>query len=227
MNERKTRRRLISIAGIILIVSSIACQLLVTIYAWRQERINKWSLEIPLDMSRTNTYKKSFTPATPYYLCFARFKMRGPVTEEFADYRSVSGGNVPDELIRNIFSQMPFEVSWSLLDGEQKICSGVFLSSDICAWVYPTYVYYTYSSYTQKGSGNLEPHKEYSFIGNVEQPCEALNGLNPILELRREASYKARGAAIRTLSRSVPAFLLGGILLLVGTVKNRSKFRSN
>lgn len=144
------------------------------------------------------------------------------MTEQFADYRSVSGGNVPYDLIRNIFSQMPFKVSWRLLDGEKEICSGVFLSSEISAFVYPNYVYYTFSSYTQKGLGNLEPFREYSFIGNVEQPCETLNKLNPMLEFRRGASYKERGAAIRTLFRSVPAFLLGLILLLI-VIKNHSQ----
>ena len=165
-------------------------------------------------MSKTNTYKKSVTPATPYYSCFARFSMRGPVTEQFADYRSIAGGNVPDDLIRNIFSQMPFKVSWQVLDGEKEICSGVFLSSDINVWVYPTYVLYTYSRYSQKGTGNLEPFREYLFIGNVEQPCGDLNELNPKLEFRSEGKNMLRAIAKRTLIMSVPAFLLGAILLI-------------
>jgi hypothetical protein len=172
-------------------------------------------------MGKTITYKKSFTPVTPYYSCFARFSMRGPVTEQFADYRSIGGGNVPDDLIRNTFSQMPFKVSWQLLNGEKEICSGVFLSSDINAWVYPTYVLYTYSSYTQKGLGNLEPFREYSFIGNVEQPCGDLNELNPKLEFRREASYKHRGIAIRTLFMNVPACILGVFLFYLGHDKKK------
>lgn len=224
MSKHKTLQRLILIAAISLLVLSIARQLLVTINAWRQERINKWSVKIPLDMMNTYTHKKSFTPAMPYYECYARFSMRGPVLDEFADYRSVSGGNVPNELVRNIFSQMPFKVSWRLLNGEKEICSGVFLSSEISAFVYPDYVLYTFSSYTIKGLGNLEPFREYSFIGNVEQPCdEALNRLSPTLEFRRGVSYKARAAAIRNLYTSVPVFLLGLILLCIGVVKNRSQ----
>jgi hypothetical protein len=212
------------IAGFCLIVSSIAGQLLVTINAWRQERINKWCIEIPLDMVVAFPKIKSFTPATPYYGCYARFTMRGPVIEQFADYRSISGGNVPDELVRDIFSQDPFKVSWRLLNGEKEICSGVFQSSEISAFVYPDYVLYTYPSYTQKGLGNLEPFREYSFIGKVEKPCnEALNALNPTLEFRRGGSYKARAAAIRTLYTSVPAFLLGLILLCMAVVKKRSE----
>jgi hypothetical protein len=204
-------------------VSSITLQLLATIPTWRQERINKWSIEIQLDMSKTNTYTKSFTTEEPYYSCFARFSMRGPVTNQFAKYRHIGGGNVPDELIRNMFSQMPFKVSWRLLDGKKEVCSGAFLSSDICAWVYPTYVYYAYSSYTQKGLGNLEPRKEYSFVGNVEQPCGALNELNPKLEFRRLGSYKMRGVANITLIVTATAFLLGLILLCIGVVKKRSQ----
>jgi hypothetical protein len=169
---------------------------------------------VPLDMSSTYTYAKYFTPKTQYYGCHAKFTMRGPVTEQFADYRSIGGGNVPDDLTRNIFSQMPFKVSWQILDGEKDICSGVFLSSDINVWVYPTYVLYTYSRYSQKGPGNLEPSREYLFIGNVEMPCESLNRLNPTLEFRSEAKNMLRAIAKRTLIMSVPAFLLGVILLI-------------
>ena len=215
-NKPKTNRlkRLSLIAGITLIGFPTTVQLLVTIRAWKWERINKWSVEMPLDMSSTYTYAKYFTPKTQYYGCHAKFTMRGPVTEQFADYRSIGGGNVPDDLIRNIFSQMPFKVSWQIFDGEKDICSGVFLSSDINVWVYPTYVLYTYSRYSQKGTGNLEPFREYSFIGNVEQPCESLNRLNPTLEFRSEAKNILRAIAKRTLIMSVPAFLLGVILLI-------------
>jgi hypothetical protein len=216
-NKHKTNKlkRLSLIAGITLIGFSTTVQFLVTIRAWRQERINKWSVEMPLDMSSTYTYAKYFTPETQYYSCFARFSMRGPVTEQFADYRSFGGGNVPDDLIRNIFSQMPFKVSWQILDGEKDICSGVFLSSDINVFVYPNYVLYTYSRYSQKGPGNLEPFREYLFIGNVEMPCESLNELNPTLEFRSEANKNMlRAIAKRTLIMSVPAFLLGVILLI-------------
>jgi len=224
-NKHKTNKskRLFLIAGITLIGFSTTVQLLVTIGAWRQEGINKWSVKIPLDMGKTNTYKKSFTPAKPYYSCFARFSMRGPVTEQFADYRSIGGGNVPDDLIRNIFSQMPFKVSWQILDGEKEICSGVFLSSDINAWVFPTYVLYAYSRYSQKGTGNLEPFREYSFIGNVEQPCGDLNELNPTLEFRSDGKNMLRAIARRTLIVSIPASLLGVILLYMGITKNHAQ----
>lgn len=222
-NKSNKSKRLFLIAGITLIGFSTTVQLLVTIRAWRQERINKWSVRIPLDMGKTNTYKKSVTPATPYYSCFARFSMRGPVTEQFADYRSIAGGNVPDDLIRNIFSQMPFKVSWQVLDGEKEICSGVFLSSDISVFVFPNYVYYTFSSYTIKGQRNLEPFREYSFIGNVEKPCESLNRLNPTLEFRSEGKNMLRAIAKRTLIMSIPASLLGVILLIIGITKKRAE----
>lgn len=219
-------KRLSLIAGICFIVTSITLQFLVTIRAWRWEKINEWSVEMPLDMSSTNTYEKSFIPKTQYHGCHAKFSMRGPVTEQFADYRSIGGGNVPDDLIRNIFSQMPFKVSWQVLDGEKEICSGVFLSSDINAWVYPTYVLYTYSSYTQKSLGNLEPFREYLFIGNVEMPCESLNRLNPTLRFRKEAKNMLRAIANRTLIVSIPASLLGVILLIIGMTKKHAESRN-
>jgi hypothetical protein len=205
-----------------LIVVSIVLQLLVTIPYLQQERNNKWSIDIPLDMSNARSYLKTFTPKTPYYLCYARFTMRGPVTDQFAAYRSRGGGNVPDELTRNFFSQNPFKVSWKLLEGQKEVCSGVFLSSDISIFVYPDYVLYTFSHYSIKGNNNLEKNKEYSFIGNVEQPCEPLNQLNPKLSFRREARYKSV-SPIAALFKTIPAFLLGVILLWVNTIKNRLK----
>jgi hypothetical protein len=227
LTKHITRWTLIGTLGLLLIVVTISLLTSVYMGVWRQEQINKWSVEIPLDMSRTNTYVKSFTPATPYYLCYALFSMRGPVTDKLADYRSVSGGNVPDELIRNIFSQMPFKISWSILDGEKEICSGVFLSTDINAWVYPNYVYYSYGHYTIKGNSNLEPDKKYSFIGNVEQSCEPLNQLNPKLEFRRGASFKASGAAIIASLIIIPWFIFGIALLRTAVIKNLLEKKKN
>ena len=219
MNKHKTIRLLLRKTGIILIVTSIILLLLAKIYYWRQERINKWAIEIPLDMGNTNTYSKSFTPETPYYACHTRFIMLQPVTDEFASYRSRGGGNVPDELIRNKFSQMPFKVSWRLFDEEKEVCSGVFQNTNINAFVYPDYVLYTFSHYSIKGNRNLEAGKKYSFICDIEQSSEPLNKLNPKIEFRRGASFKARGLSRRALFTIFPILIFGVILLYISDIK--------
>jgi hypothetical protein len=70
----------------------------------------------------------------------------------------------------------------------------------------------------------LEPFREYSFIGNVEMPCESLNRLNPTLEFRSEAKKNIlRAIAKRTLIMSIPASLLGVILLIIGITKKHAE----
>ncbi len=218
MKKQKTLRRLIVTAGITLIVMSIILTLWLIIPALQQEKINKWSMDIPLDMSKEDTNSKTFTPETEYFECYARFSMRGQVTDEFAAYRSRGGGSVPEEITRNFFSKNPFKVSWQLFDGSKEIYSGEFLSSDIHIWVYPDYVHYGYSHFI--GAGNLKPGIKYTFVGKVEQPCEALNQLNPKISLKRAGSYKGIVLLDSTLFVCVPAFLLGLALLIINPIKN-------
>lgn len=201
--------------GVLLLIFSSYLQINAEIAAYNQEKINTWRVEVPIDFSNQNTYKKSFEPITTTGN-FTKFIIQGPVTEEFQSYNR-TGDYVSPEDTKNILSGRTFKISWSILDGEKELKKGTFIPLDVNAWVYEDYVHYQATDHF--GYPQLETGHEYSLVVKIEQTDEEASELKPTIILRTAGSFKPGGFARHARKYNIAFFIMGIILIICATSK--------
>lgn len=202
--------------GTILIALVLLLQGRMSYGAWRQQKINSWCINLPIDMSCENVHSIQFHPISRWGN-YILIKMQGPFREEFNQYSRYTELELTNN-INHILSDQGFTVSWRLLTEQQLVEIGSFQLTDLKALIFPGTNYITYKAQKYFNSkANFRKYKTYQLEVTVNRPNLDIIQFNPVIQIQTDKSYKYMHPIYPA---SILALLFGVILIMVG-YKNR------